>query len=209
VSFINDSISLIQKHNDKRGEERTRLRRHDESYKWRDDLYDEIANLMFEILKLAAQVKTKDFNGWSVQHNAVWSQFFSHHESRTRSIVLFKLRRLIYEEIKTIKRFPNFANAAVLGYCLNVMGLSVGKKRDHRTEEYQLRKTVISWTERNYLWMVKRSPKAADAVLMGMISFDAENKRLVKTYSEGLRSEPPREYLPLEEPTGPVTPLDD
>jgi hypothetical protein len=198
VSFINDAIDLLEK----QGVQRTRLRRHDEPYMWRVDFYDDIANLMFEVIKCAASVKTRDSEGWSIQHNAVWTRFFSHHENKTRSIVLFKLRRLLYEEVRSIERFPNFANAALLGYCLNVMGLRVGKKRDHTAAgECQLRTAVISWARRNYLWMVKRSPKAANAVLIGTISFDAENKRLVKTYVEGLRSEPPRDYLPLEEPT--------
>ena len=209
VSFANKAIDLIDKDAKAHGLKSTKLRRHDASYMWNDDLYDAVANLMFEIIKHAANIKRKDFSGWSVQHNAVWGEFFKPHESEARIIVLFKIRRLIYEEIRTIERFPNFANAALLGYCLNVMGLTVGKKRDFRSQEFALRKVVISWAKRNYLWMVGRSPKAAAAALMGMISFDAENRRLVKTYSEGLRAEPPREYLCLDEPTQPVTPIDE
>ncbi len=39
---------------------------------------------------------------------------------------------------------------------------------------------------------------------MGTISFDAENKRLVKTYIEGLNLVAPKDYLDLLEPTDPV-----
>jgi hypothetical protein len=200
VSFINDAIGLIER----RGVKPTRLRRRDEPHKWRVDFYDDIADLMFEVIRAAARVTTTSFESWSIQHNAVWARLFSHHESKTRSIVLFKLRRLLYEEIRSIERLPHFANAPILGFCLNVMGLQIGKKHDHTAGEYQLRKAVISWARQHYLWMVRRSPKAANAVLIARISFDAENKRLVKTYSEGLGSEPPRDYLVLEEPTLPI-----
>jgi hypothetical protein len=103
-----------------------------------------------------------------------------------------------------------FQNISQRQFCQTCgYGLRPGKKHDHTAGEYQLRKAVISWARRNYLWMVKRSPKAAKAALIGTISFDAENKRLVKTYIEGLRSEPPRDYLQLDEPTLPIPPLED
>ncbi len=204
VSFINGAIELLEK----RELQRTRLRRHDEPYKWRGDSYDEIANLMFEVIQQASWVKRRDFTGWHVQHNIVWNGFFGFHETKIRNIIRFKLRRRLYEEIRTIERFPNFANARILGYCLNVMGLTEGKKRDHTRGEYQLRKTVISWARRNYLWLAKQSPKAAEAVLLGAITFDAPTNRLVKTYPEGLRSEPPREYLELDAPTRPIVAMD-
>jgi hypothetical protein len=204
VRFINRAIDLIEKG----GVRPTKLRRKDEAYKWRDDFYDEIAYLMFEVIKRAAQVTTTKFVSWEIQHNAVWTRFFSLHESKTRSIVLFKLRRLLYEEILSIERLPHFANAPILGFCLNVMGLDVGKKHNHTRGEYQLRKVVVSWAKRNYLWMNEQSPKAARAVLIGRLSFDEPNKRLVKTYNEGLRSSPPQDYLVLDLPTWPIVAKD-
>jgi hypothetical protein len=204
VSFVNKAIDLLEK----LGIQNTRLRRHDEPYKWRSDYYDHVVHLMFEIIKRASAVKTSDFVGWHIQHNTVWTGFFNFDESKTRKIILFKLRRLLYEEIRSMETLPHFANAPVLGLCLNVMSFQVGKKRDHTRDEYQLRKAVISWTRRNYLWVVERSPKAAAAVLTGSITFDAENKRLVKTYAEGLRAEPPKDYLGLDEPTKAVSPID-
>jgi hypothetical protein len=209
VSFIRDLIELLEKREkEKGGVDNVPLRQHGEAYKWRGNWYDEIANLMLEVIKNAAQVKRSDFVNWSVQHNAVWSEFFNFRESKTRSVILFKLRRLIYEEIRSIDRFPNFQNAKVLGMCLNVMGLTVGKKRDHTRSQYQLRKVVISWTRRNFTWLLLQSPKAAEAARVGTITYDPAVGRLVKTYSEGLRNEPPREYLDLDPCTRPVTTLD-
>jgi hypothetical protein len=199
VSFIEDAIDVLDKH----GIKKTRLRRHDINNLWRDDLYDDIADLMFDVIKNASAVKKSDLSGWFIQHNSVWSQFFRQGENKTRAIILFKLRRLIYEEIRSIERVPHFVNAAVLGLCLNVMGLSLGNKRDFRVAEYPVRKVVLSWAKKHYLWMVKRGPKAAQAAEVGWISFDAENKRLVQSFNEGLRKKAFHVYLTLDEPTLP------
>jgi hypothetical protein len=118
--------------------------------------------------------------------------------------VLFKVRRLLYEEIKDIGTHPNFKNAAYLGYCLNVLGLTEGKKRDFRHDEFPLRKTVISLARKNYLALVERLPKVAAAVLIGTISFDQEKKRLVKTFSAGLDKVAPTITLDLIDPKRPA-----
>jgi hypothetical protein len=206
VSFIGDLIELLEeREKQKGGVDDIPVRQRGEPYKWRGNWYDEIANLMFEVIKHASWTKRADFVSWQIQHNAVWSEFFNFRESKTRSIILFKLRRLLYEEIRSIDRFPNFQNARILGMCLNVMGLTVGKKHDHTTGQYQLQKVVISWTRRNYRWLLLQSPKAAQAVQLGTITYDPAIEKLVKTYSEGLRNEPPREYLELDPCTRPVT----
>lgn len=206
VSFIDDLIRLLEEREKKNGAiDNIPMRQHGELYKWRGNWYDEVANLMFEVIKLASRIKRADFINWEVQYVSVWSPFFNFHESGTRSIILFKLRRLVYEEVLSIDKFPNFQNASILGMCLNVMGLTEGKKRDHTRGQYQLRKVVISWTRRNYTWLLLQSPKAARAVQLGTITYDPAIGKLVKTYSEGLRNEPPREYLDLEPCTRPVT----
>jgi hypothetical protein len=151
VSFIGDLIELLEDREKQKGDiDNIPMRQQGEAYKWRGNWYDETANLMFEVIKRASWIKRPDFVSWQIQHNDVWSEFFNFRTSETRSIILFKLRRLLYEEIRSIDRFPNFQNARILGICLNVMGLTVGKKHDHTRGQYQLRKAVISWTRRNY-----------------------------------------------------------
>ena len=196
VGFINDAIDAMEK----AGVQKTKLRRHDKSYKWHDDYYDKIAQLIFKVIGHAVALKTKEFEGWSVQYSAVWSRLSNFDQSKTRKIVLFKVRRLLYEEIKGVETHPNFLNAAYLGYCLNVLGLEEGKKRQFRQDEYPLRKAVISIARRNYLAMVQSRPKVAAAVLLGTISFDKDKKQLVKTYSEGLNLVAPKDTLDLIEP---------
>jgi hypothetical protein len=147
----------------------------------------------------ASSVKTKEFTTWSIQYNAIWSGIFNFDDSATRKIIQFKLRRLLYAEIQSIERFPNFRNAAILGYCLNISGLSAGphKKDDG---EYVFRKVVVAWAKRNYLWLVRKNPKVAKAVLIGKLSFDARKKQLVKTYEEGPSRRAPQQFLKLDPP---------
>jgi len=194
VDFVNKAITLIENY----GVQKTRMRRHDPSYHWRSDYYDHLANLMFEIIQHAAWVKIRGSLSWTIQHNIVWSQFFSHHDTKTRSIILFKLRRLLYEEILSIEKGPHFANAPILGFLLNVLGVKLGQKRRYAPGEYQLAKVVISWASRKYLWLVKRNAKVAAAVLIGTISFDAKRKQLVKTYIAGLNKKAPTDTLTLQ-----------
>jgi hypothetical protein len=196
VGFINDAIDAMEK----TGIQRTVLRRHDEPHEWRDDYYDRIASLIFEVIGHAVSLKTKEFEGWSIQYGAIWSRLSNYNQNKTRKIVLFKVRRLLYEEVKGVEKHPNFKNAAYLGYLLNVLGLTEGNRRDFRQDDYPLRKAVISFARKNYLALVQRQHKVAAAVLVGTISFDEEKKQLVKTYREGLNLVAPTETLDLLEP---------
>jgi hypothetical protein len=196
LTFINEAIKSL----DKYGVQRTTLRYHGESYQRHKDYYDLIADLAYELIENASSVKVNDSTSWNVQHNAIWSHLFNFDRSETRKIILFKLRRRIYNEILSLERGPNFQNGAVLGFCLNVMGLTLGPKEDHRSrEEYALRRVTLAWTHRNYLWLVKRQPKAAKAALLGTITFDPKKKRMVKTYIEGLSKKAPRVFLELDD----------
>ena len=205
VDFVNKAIAVLEKH----GIERTTYRRHSARHTWHKDYYDYLAELMFEIIASASAIKTRKFVGWTVQYSTIWSQFFNSDDSKTRKIVLFKLRRLLYDEVVHLERGPNFRSAAVLGYLLNVLGVKEGTRRDYRTDKaYPLQKAVISWARRNYLWLVSRQHKVAAAVLLGTISFDAERHQLVKTYREGLSLTAPTDTLDLDQPIGPVRPDD-
>jgi hypothetical protein len=101
-----------------------------------------IANLAFEVIQDASSVKTKEFISWNVHHNSIWSKLFNHNMTPTRKIILFKLRRL-YEEILSIEKFPNFRNAAVLGFCLNVLGITIGTPTSIWRDDYALRRSQL------------------------------------------------------------------
>ena len=177
------------------------LRKRDDSRSWRNDFLDHIAELMFEVIFDTCAVRTPVDTNWAVQHNAVWSDFHRGVKTRAQKAVRFKLHRLLFDEIRRLEDLPNYKSAAILGYCLNVMGLRVGDRRGYGSEEYALRRAVLNWTRKNYLRLIEVQPDVAAAVPTGMVTFDTENSRFVKTYNKGLALEAPKEYLTLDPPS--------
>lgn len=195
VDFIKDAVEILNK---QRSQFRTTLRHRGERQVFTEDMYDRIANFMFEVIFDASTVRSPIETCWSIQHNAVWSELFSFHDGAAWKIVRFKLRRLLYDEVVRLGDMPNYKSARILGLCLNVFGLQVGNRTDYRRNEYALRRAVLNWTKKNYLSIKDQLPDVASACLAGSITFDEESHRLVKTYMKGLSREAPKEYLDLE-----------
>jgi len=177
------------------------LRIHDHKH-WNEDFYDQLAKVMFEIIHSAASIDGPPDKAWSIQHNTVWNRFFGlDKDNMAWKIVQFKLRRLLYNEIRNLESFPTYKTTRVLAMCLNVMGLKLGKRSNHGRDYAALKAAVLACTQRNFLHLREDNHELADSCLIGGISFDAEQLRLVKTYLKGLKPEPDREYLPLDAPT--------
>jgi len=167
-------------------------------------MLDNIAEIMFELIFHASYVKSPPDESWSVQYRAVWGRLFGHFEKGPAwKAIRFKVARLLFDEIRQLETWPNFQSSKILGICLNVIGFSELKKQGHREDYYALAKAVINWTRRNYLNLVEINPRVAEDCLGGGISFDQANDRLVKTYAIGVKMEPTREYLSLDQPPGP------
>jgi hypothetical protein len=162
-------------------------------------LYDTVAETMCEIIFHASAVNTPFFTSWEIQYVLVWDAFFSISE-RTPAwkIVQFKLKRLLYKEIRQLDRNGSIKAARILGFCLNVMGLEI-VKGDFGKEYRSLQKAVIKWTQSNYLRLRHQYPKTANACLVGSLTYDADHKCIVKTYAEGWGPSPSREYLRLDQ----------
>lgn len=196
VYFVQETVDLIGKQNPL---PTTQLRRRKAHGSRDEDFYDHIAKLMFEIIFAASSIKGPPDMAWGIHHNAVWSQFFSFHEGGAWRVVHFKLRRLLYDEIANMDEYFNYKGARILGYCLNVMGISQSVKKERIDRDYwPLRKVVTKWTTKNYLRLRDDLPDVADEVLIGSITFDEANHRLVKTYIKGLSKEAPKDYLVLD-----------
>lgn len=206
VDFIKDSINAIGKLKSPPAARTLRIHHREPNRINDEDFYDQLAEAMLEITHSAADIDGPPDKAWSIHHNSVWDRFFGlTSEGRAWKIVQFKLRRLLYDEIRDLeKSMPNYKAARVLGICLNVMGLKIRKRSDYGRDYAALNAAVLAWTQRNYLRLREVNAKIADACLIGSITFDAEQSRLVKTYAKGLQPEPDREYLPLQLPT--VTP---
>jgi hypothetical protein len=136
------------------------LRRRADNKRRYDDFFDNMAELMFEIIFDASTVRAPTDTCWSVQHNAVWSYFFNSGEDRAWKAVRFKLRRLLYDEVRRMEQYPNYKSAKILGICLNVLGLTLPEqKRALREDEYALKKAILGWTKKRLksIWTCRRT----------------------------------------------------
>jgi len=196
VDFIKDCINTIRDMTPVPEARTLRIRHRVYNKSWDEDFYDQLAKAMFEIIHSAAYIEGPPDKAWSIHHNSVWNDFFEFsNDSQAWKIVHFKLRRLLYDEIRDLESLSNYKAARVLGICLNVMGLEIEKRSD--LGHAALKTVVLTLTQRNYLRLRELNAEIADACLIGSITFDVEESRLVKTYAKGLRPEPDRKYLSL------------
>lgn len=196
VDFIKDAVEIL----DKKGVPDRLVLRVKERHGRGTTFYDYIADMIFEVIFSASAVRSPGDECWWIQHNTVWGELFNFTslKSSAGEIVKFKARRLLYDEICDMKRFPNFKGAKILGFCLNVMGLKL-KEQDYDKDSKALHKAVLSWVKGNYVWLHDYNPRVAEACLVDGITYDADNRRLVKTYSaDGLRREPLHIHLDLD-----------
>ena len=197
VAFIKDAVEILEK---KGVPEHLRLRvRETDAGK---TFYDHLADMIVEVIWCASTVQRPRDLCWWIQHNSVWSELlgFRHLNGAAGRVVKFKVRRLVYDEIARMKDSPDYRGASILGFCLNVMWAAIPAKRPDRGSK-PLRKAVFSWTEKNFASLHAHNPRVAEACLVDGITYDAENLRLVKTYSaNGLRREPQYDYFNLDPP---------
>ncbi len=195
VDFIKDSIEILGK---MPVPEYIELRIH-KRYGPSHSIYDIVADSIFKVIFCAASVRSPISTCWTIQHNTVWSVLFESFAEKTEAsaFVRHKVRRLIYNEIKKMEYFPNLKGAKLLAFCLNVMGLKVD--RPSIDKEYRsLHRALIAWTRRNYESLRAANLEVAEACLVDSISYDSENRRLVRTYpADGLRKTPSYVYLDL------------
>lgn len=172
----------------------------------RRDIYDALADLLFEVIWDAAAVRSPVDLCWSIQHKSLWAEIsgFGDHNGPAAQIVKRKLMGQIYKEINELKTFPNFKGARYLAFCLNVMGLEMNRQPAD-ADSLPLQRAVLRWTKRNYALLRQRNPEVADKCLVAGMSFDQEHLRIVKCYPvEGLRRQAHYVYLAVD--PAPATP---
>jgi len=199
VEFIKDAVDIL----DKKGVPDGLQLRIRGAHNRTETFYDHLASMIFEIIFSASAVRSPADLCWWVQYNSVWVELFNFErlDGAAGRIVKFKVRRLIYDEVAEMKNLPNFKGAKILGFCLNVMGLTISDQ-DYDHDSRALQKVILSWTRKNYAWLHSYSCRVAEACLVDGITYDAENLRLVKTYpAEGLRQEPRYVYFKVDPPS--------
>lgn len=207
IDFIKEAVEVL---NTKGVPEYIQLRVRGKDGRLRFSIYEQIAKMIFEVILCAAAVRSPKWECWDIQHNAVWSELFNFHslDNPAGRVVKFKLRRLLYDEIADMKRFPNFKGAKILGFCLNVMGLQLGKANNDK-DSRALHKAILAWTKKNFAWLYEYNPRIAEHCLADGVTFDSEKLRIVKTYpAEGLRRKPAYVYLDVD-PAPPISEADD
>jgi hypothetical protein len=146
------------------------------------DVYDLIASLIFELLFSAAKVKGPRDLCWWIQHNIVWSTLVTSatQDNCAAKVVLFKVRRLLFNELKRMETFANFKGTRLLGLMLNVM--TFDEKNRLFPSEYPLRKAVLNWTRKNYsrIWH-EGNPELGKSTLVDGVTYDEEAHTLIYT----------------------------
>ncbi len=201
VNFVVSAVGVL----DKKGfADHLQLRIHKkDGIRGHESFYDHLAGMIFEIIFAASAVRSPTDECWWVQHNSVWGELFNfnHLDGPAGRVVKFKVRRLLYDEVAGMIKFPNFKGARILGFCLNVMGLKLGDRR-HDGDSWALHRAVLGWTEKHYDWLYRDNREVAEACLVDGITYDAQNHRIVKTYPRGgLRREAQYAYLDVDAAT--------
>lgn len=161
-----------------------------------DTAHDDIAKYIVELIKHAVQVKGPKSTAWLVHHNMIWGDLWTFRDSENIQAIAKKVRRLLYDEIKEMDRYPGFLGARILGYVLSIHGLS--SRRYYQKQFEPLKASAISWARKNYWRLRLDYPDVAEAVLIGSITFDASSNELVKTYARGVTPEPTQERITIE-----------
>jgi len=198
VEFVKDAVAIL---NAKGVPEYLQLRVREKH--GAGTFYDHLASMIFEIIFYASKVRAPDDLCWWIQHNSVWGELFNFDKGDgvAANVIQFKVRRLIYNEIADMRRFPNFKGATILGFCLNVMGFPLRDEK-YFHDSIALQKVILSWTKKNYAWLSSYNPRIAEACLVDGITYDAEHSRLVKTWpAEGLRRKPAYVYFDVDPPS--------
>ncbi|WP_417416609.1 hypothetical protein [Hoeflea sp.] len=189
--------------------ERVYFRRNDK-YLFGNDLSSKIANLIHNAVYHASGVNTKEFRMWDVQHNLVWSpiQEYEVHDTEIMKMVRRKLRRMIWNEISEMDRFPNYTGARYVRFCLNVLGFYDAKthRRDKlEKDSWALAKVVSGWVARNYQTIALSHPPVAEAMLPANIEYDPVKEILVRTKDDSLTGIPRVKEFSLEPSRGSVS----
>lgn len=164
------------------------------------DFVDIICEALFEIMFNVASVKHPTDTAWSIQHNTFWTKIDrSSRNSKTWKVVNARFSRLAIKEISGMRKYANFRQIKIVGLLLNVFGVHEKLENPWNSDFAFLRRYVIALTKKTYLKIVAEQPHVAEAALIGSVTFDAERKRLIKTYAQGLSFEPSREYLDLDD----------
>lgn len=184
VKFIQDAVTILEKKGVPADLRERNGRRVPQNSK---NIYDHVANLIYEVILQASFVKSPRDLCWSIQHNMLWGDLFNfgHLNGEAGNFVKYKVCRLMYNDVAEMNRCPNYQGARILSFCLNVMGLKRGEG-DYYNDSRALQKAILIWTRKNFARLHNYDPRVAEACLVDGVTYDVANHRIVRTYPVGL-----------------------
>lgn len=165
------------------------------------DFYEDVAEMIFDLICSASYVTDTQDLCWMVQHNVVWTKFFdsARGNGRAGKVIMFKVRRMIYDEIVGLKGYPNYVGATLLGLLFNVLGFNQ-QRYSHTAQTRPLKRAVLAWTKRNYAEFFRDNPRLGAATLVAGITYDSDTGTLTKVGMQILDREPHRSVFVVDEP---------
>jgi len=195
VDFIGRALDLIE-------ESGVRTRRRisvlEGTYVRDKDLIDVLAEIAKSLVVQSGSVATSDFRSWNVQHNMIWSELMRDYEaSYTRNLFKARLSRLLWAEIRSMEKLPNYVNARILGVCMNIMGFRLDHAVFRPRETRALKRAIIGWCRQNFLKLWNEHPEMARACILGNVTFDYKKRTITKTYASSFGRPGQQEHLIL------------
>lgn len=174
AGLISDSIKVLSEVPVPTG---TRLRTKDIQS---SSIYDLVAKTAVDLVHNAAYVRGPRMTCWHVQHNAVWARLFGIEaaDRMVSRLIQHKIRRLLYDAVMEMDRFPNFQAARFLALCLNVLGHRKGRGRMDRAG-WPLKVALLAWVRRRYSWLYATRPAIAEHCLVDTMSYDPRTRRIL------------------------------
>ncbi len=195
VDFIGRALDLVEKSGIRADR---RLSELDGTYVRDKDLIDVLAQIAKSLIVQSGSVATSDFRSWNVQHNIIWSGLMRDYEaSYTLDLFKTRLSRLLWAEIRSMERLPNYVNARILGVCMNIMGFRLDHAVFRPKGTRALKRAVVGWCRQNFMRLWNEHPEMARACLLGNVSFDHKKRRLTKRYASSFGRPGQEEHLAL------------
>jgi hypothetical protein len=147
---------------------------------YHSDPYRMLAEAAYELIFEASAIRGPFWTCWMIQHNLVWSAFFTGHELENPAGKLVKqlVRRKIFEDILEMERFPNYKGAKLVALTLNVLGHRVTRDSYGR-DSRPLQRAMLAWVRRNYHWLHETRPEIAANCLVEGKTYDAQRRRIM------------------------------
>ena len=165
-------------------------------------LFDDLAGLMYAIILHSTRTQVDPDDLYWLQYNTVWDGLFKNFDdTKSGKILRRKVRKLLWEKVKSISKIASSDNTRLLGLFMNIFGLERIGDSCMCKEWQAFKRLILFFVKKNYLKLRKENLEAADMCLVGRISFDDQNKRLVCTYSRWIGQEKNERYLDLSEPS--------